>query len=258
VTIKKRPLSADGTRLERRKSRRFNVAVPVEVSWRGPDGSAIKEEAVARRVNANGGYLKMELYPDSGVRVTLANFATAETAEARVLATPHAREGVANGIVVELIAPNEAFWGVDLQIEKASFELHNLEKALQFDDAADRLLKEYREAAECIRKIASDVQRLRDTQSRGQDDSELLSEMATGRIRRAIDLCAEVVADLDAGHAKIGSKDAEALYRTLEYLCGRVSRSAPPEPTSHVPQSPMSDSRPHKLIPAVPITRKAR
>lgn len=258
MTIKKRPLSADGTRLERRKSRRFNVAVPVEVSWRGPDGSAIKEEAVARQVNANGGYLKMEVYPDSGARVTLANFATAETAEARVLATPHAREGVANGIVVELIAPSEAFWGVDLQIEKASFELHNLEKALQFDDTGARLLKEYREAAECIRKIASGVQSLRDTQSHGQDDSELLSEMATGRIRRAIDLCAEVVTDLDAGHAKISSKDAEALYRTLEYLCGRVSRSATPEPAPHVPESPMNESRARKLVPAVPITRKAR
>jgi hypothetical protein len=258
VTIKKRPLSADGTRLERRKSRRFNVAVPVEVSWRGPDGSAIKEEAVARQVNANGGYLKMEVYPDSGARVTLANFATAETAEARVLATPHAREGVANGIVVELIAPNEAFWGVDLQIEKTSLELQNLEKALQFDDTDARLLKEYREAAECIRKIASSVQRLRECQLRGQDDSELLSEVAGDRIRRAIDLCAEVVADLDAGHAKIGSKDAEALYRTLEYLCGRVSRSASPELASHAPASQINDSRPHKLIPAVPITRKAR
>lgn len=258
MTIKKRPLSADGTRLERRKSRRFNVAVPVEVSWRGPDGSAIKQDAVARQVNANGGYLKMEVYPDSGARVTLANFVTAETAEARVLATPHAREGVANGIVVELIVPNEAFWGVDLQIEKTSLELQNLEKALQFDDADSRLLKEYREAGECIRRIASSVQRLRDCQLRGHDDSELLSEMATGRIRRAIDLCAEVVADLDGGHANIASKDAEALYRTLEYLCGRISRSAPPEPAPHVPEPPMNESRARKLVPAVPITRKAR
>ena len=64
VTIKKRAMSPDGTRVERRKSRRFTVAVPIEVSWRGADGIAVKEDAVARQVNANGGFLEMSVYPD--------------------------------------------------------------------------------------------------------------------------------------------------------------------------------------------------
>ena len=41
VTVKKRPMTADGTDAERRKTRRFPVVVPVEVSWRGPDGIAV-------------------------------------------------------------------------------------------------------------------------------------------------------------------------------------------------------------------------
>jgi hypothetical protein len=251
VTIKKRPLSPDGTRVERRRSRRFSVVVPVEVSWRGLDGKAMKGDAVARMVNANGGFLKMEVYPDAGARVTLANLATAQTAEARVLATPDAREGVANGIVVELIAPNESFWGVDLQIEKTTLELQNLEKVLQFDDKDARLLKEYRDTKELIRNIAGSLQRLRECHLRGQDDAEVFSEVADGRVQRATELCAEIVADIDAGHTKIGSKNAEEFYRTLEYLCGRISRSARPESELRA-----RDSHVQRFSPAVSITRK--
>ena len=58
MTIKRRPMTADGTSAERRKGPRFPVVVPVEVSWRGKDGIAVKEDAVARQVNANGGFLK--------------------------------------------------------------------------------------------------------------------------------------------------------------------------------------------------------
>jgi hypothetical protein len=134
VTVKKRPMTADGTDVERRKTRRFPVVVPIEVSWRGTDGIAVKEDAVARQVNANGGFLKMSNYPVLGSRVTLANFLSAQTAEARVLAAPDSRQGVANGIIVELIVPSESFWGVDLQVNKAIVELQNLEKALQCEE----------------------------------------------------------------------------------------------------------------------------
>src|SRR5215470_9288661 len=99
--MKKRPMSADGTDVERRKTRRFPVVVPIEVSWRGPDGIAMTEDAVARQVNANGAFLKMSHYPGLGTRVTLANFLSAQAAEARVLAAPDSRPGVAKGIVVE-------------------------------------------------------------------------------------------------------------------------------------------------------------
>ena len=41
--MKNRPMSADGTNIERRKSRRFPVVVPIEVSWPGPNGMALKD-----------------------------------------------------------------------------------------------------------------------------------------------------------------------------------------------------------------------
>lgn len=168
MTIKKRPMGADGTSVERRKSRRFPVVVPIEVSWLGPEGNAVREDAVARQVNAHGGFLKMSTYPDLSSRVTLINFLSAQTAEARVIAAPHAREGVANGIVVELIVPNESFWGVDLQVKKTMVELQNLEKALQCEDMDLPLVKEYRDAVDHIRAAAETLQRLRECQFQGR------------------------------------------------------------------------------------------
>jgi len=218
MTFKKRPMSADGSSVERRKSRRFPVVVPIEVGWRGADGMSVKQDAVARQVNANGGFLKMSVYPELGSRVALTNFVSAQTADARVIAAPHAREGVANGIIVELIVPNESFWGVDLQVKKTIVELQNLEKALQCEDMDLRLVKEYRDAVHYIRTAAGTLEQLRECQFRRMDDNELLSTLATDRVRRAIDLCLEVVADLDAGRVKNASKDVDELYRALGYV----------------------------------------
>ena len=225
VPIKKRPMSADGTSVERRKSRRFPVVVPIEVSWRAADGVPVKEDAVARQVNANGGFLKMSNYPELGSRITLANFLSAQTAEARVLAAPHTREGVANGIVVELIVPNANFWGVDLQVKKTIVELQNLEKLLQCEDIDLRLVKEYRDAVEYIRTAAATLQQLRECQFGGVDGGELLSALAADRVRRTINLCVEVVADLDAGRLKNESKGVDELYRAIEDLHDRIRQA---------------------------------
>src|SRR5271169_3546413 len=144
----RRGTSPDGSKAERRKTSRFLVTVPIEASWRGPDGMAIKEQAVAKQVNANGGLLEMSNYPEVGSRITLTNFLSAEAAEARVLATPYSREGVSRGIIVEL---------------------KKLEKSLRSEGIDLRLLNEYRDAVDYIRTAALAVQQLREYQLRGRD-----------------------------------------------------------------------------------------
>jgi len=223
--MKKRPMSADGTDLERRKSRRFPVVVPVEVSWRGPDGLALKEDAVARLVNDRGGYLKMSKYPVVGARVTLANFLSAQTAEARVLAAPDSRPGVASGIVVELIVPNESFWGVDLQVNKTIVELQNLEKTLKQEEIDLRLVREYRDTVEHIGSITETLRRLRTSKPRASDDGELLSALAEGRIRRATSVCLDVIVDLDAGRTRQDSVIVEDLLQAIQKLQERLKPS---------------------------------
>jgi hypothetical protein len=215
-------MAADGKDKERRQSRRFPVFVPIEVSWRGSDGIAVKENASARHVNANGGFLKMANYPSLGTRVTLANFLSALTAEARVLAAPDSRQGVANGIIVELIVPNESFWGVDLQINKTIVELQSLEEALRGEDVGLPLVREYRDAMDYIATITEMLQQFRKGQFREDQDPELLSVLATHRIQRANNMCLEILADLDAGRVGPESEIIEGLQRTLECLRHRL------------------------------------
>jgi hypothetical protein len=218
----RRGTSPDGTKVERRKAQRFPVTVPIEASWRGPEGLAVKEQAIARQVNANGGQLEMSTYPDVGSRIALTNFLSAETAEARVLATPQSREGVAHGIVVELIVPSESFWGVNLQLKKASVELQKLEDSLRSEGIDLRVLNEFRDAADYIRTAAVIVQQLRQQQMHGQEDGEIAMRLIAERIRRTTNLCLEVVTDMEAGKVAADTKGVDELYRSLEQACDHL------------------------------------
>ena len=87
-TMSGRGTTPDGSKAERRKTFRFLVAVPIEASWRNAEACPVLVQAVAKQVNVNGGFLEMTIYPSVGSRITLTNFLSAESAEARVLATP--------------------------------------------------------------------------------------------------------------------------------------------------------------------------
>ena len=224
--MKKRPISADGKDLERRKSRRFPVVVPIEVSWRGAGGIAAKEDAVARQVNDKGGFLKMSHYPAVGTRVTLANFLSAQTAEARVLAAPDSRPGVASGIIIELIVPSDSFWGVDLQVNKTIVELENLEKALKGEEIDLSLAREYRDAMDSISRITETLQRLRTAKPRTVDDRELLSALAASRVQRATSVCLDVMTDLDGGVMREDSAHVREFAEAIEMLQQRLKRGS--------------------------------
>jgi hypothetical protein len=218
----KRATGPDGSKVERRKTQRFPVTVPIEASWRGSDGMAVKEQAVAKQVNANGGLLEMANYPEVGSRITLTNFLSAEAAEARVLATPSSREGVSHGIIVELVVPCESFWGVNLQVKKTYVELQNLEKSLRSEGIDLRLLNEFRDAVDYVRTAAVIVQQLRERQMHGRDDDDVTATLIAERIRRATNLCLEVITDLDAGKVNDGTKGVDELYLSLEQACDRL------------------------------------
>jgi hypothetical protein len=217
--MKRRPTAADGTKLERRKETRFPVSIPLEVSWKGADGVAMNEEAVARQVNDHGGLLEMTNYPDLGSRVTLTNLLSADTMEARVLATPNSREGVSQGIVVELVSTDENFWGVNLQVKKASVELQKLEKSLRTHNVDLRLLKEFRDAVDYMQAIAGSVQQGRERQIEGDEgvDTWLVGE----RMRRTINFCLEVITDFDAGRITEETKGLAELLESVEQISQR-------------------------------------
>lgn len=222
ATMSGRGTSTDGSKVERRKSSRFLVAVPIEASWRNSEGVPVLVHAVAKQVNANGGFLEMTLYPGVGSRISLTNFLSAQSAEARVLATPSSREGVSHGIIVELITPSDSFWGVNLQVKKTSVELQKLEKSLQSEGIDFRMLNEFRDTVESLRTTALAVQQLRELQLRGHDDSEIISMLVANRVRRATNICHELVADIDGGKMSRETREVEDLYDSLEQACDRV------------------------------------
>jgi hypothetical protein len=218
--MKRRPTAVDGTKLERRKETRFPVSIPLKASWKAEDGVPMKEEALARQVNAQGGLLEMVNYPDLGTRVTLTNCLSSETMEARVLATPNSREGVSHGIVVELVTPNEGFWGASLQVKKAAVELQRLEKSLRTQNVDLRLLKEFRDAVDYLQAIATSVQQARERQMEG--DPESTDTWLTGeRIRRTINFCLEVITDFDAGRITEETKGLAELLESVEQISQR-------------------------------------
>jgi hypothetical protein len=217
-----RSTSPDGSKEERRKSIRFLVAVPIEATWRNPEGVPVMAQAIAKQVNANGGFLEMTVYPTVGSRITLTNFLSAETTEARVLATPNSREGVSHGIIVELITPSESFWGVNLQVKKTSVELQKLEKSLQSEGIDFRLLSEFRDTVDTLRTTALAVQQFREYQLKGLDAEEIVSRLVADRVRRATNVCHEIVADIDAGKMSRETKEIEELCDSLEQACDRV------------------------------------
>jgi hypothetical protein len=217
-----RGTTPDGSKVERRKTSRFLVAVPIEASWRNSEGVPVLIQAIAKQVNANGGFLEMTLYPPVGSRISLTNFLSAESAEARVLATPNSREGVSHGIIVELITPSDSFWGVNLQVKKTSVELQKLEKSLQAEGIDFRLLNEFRDTVDTLRTTALAVQQLRELQLKGRDDAEIVSMLVADRVRRATNLCHELVADIDAGKMSRETKEVNELFDSLEQACDRL------------------------------------
>ena len=87
---------------------------------------------------------------------------------------------------------------MDLQVKKTIIELQNLEKVLQCEDIDLRLVKEYRDAVDYIRTAAGTLQQLRECRFRRLDDGELLSVLASDRIRRTTNaLPVRCTADLD-------------------------------------------------------------
>ncbi|PYU27481.1 MAG: hypothetical protein DMG32_06725 [Acidobacteria bacterium] len=219
--MKRRPTAADGTKLERRKETRFPVSIPMQARWKGADGVLMKEEAFARQVNAHGGLLEMANYPDLGTRVALTNLLSAETMEARVLATPNSREGVSHGIVVELVTPDESFWGASLQMKKAGVELQRLEKSLRSQNLDLRLLKEFRDAVDYLHAISGSVQQARERQMDG-DQERVDSWLVGERIRRTINFCLEVLTDFEAGRISEDTKGITELLESVEQISQRL------------------------------------
>ena len=180
----------------KRRSRRFPFISPVEATWQEANGKIFREAGQATEVNAQGGLLEMKAYPSVGTQIELTNLSSHETSQARVVGVRRNSEGRLLGVAIELFVSSETFWGMNLQLKKTCADLVRLEYEMRSGPFDPRILTEFRDAVDNVRKTAWAVQEWQERQSRKQDPHTVLPLLTAEGIRRATQLCDAISAGL--------------------------------------------------------------
>ncbi len=218
-----RPADRPGIKTEQRRGSRFPIVVPVEAAWQDAAGKTVKEAAEAKEVNAQGGLLDMKTYPRVGAKLELTNRLSGEAAGARVVAIRQSKQGALLGVAVELLVPNETFWGVNFQLRKTSAELVKIEHAIKSGGVAPRILTEFRDAVDYVRKTAWAVQEWQERQLHHHDPHTVLPLLTAERIRRATQLSKAITTDMATHEVTRETTGIDEFFRAVETLYQRVA-----------------------------------
>lgn len=202
----------------KRRSRRFPFISPVEATWQDPNGKIFREAGHATEVNDQGGLLEMKTYPAVGTQMEITNLLSHESSHARVVGVRRNPEGRLLGVAVELLVPSDTFWGVNFQLKKACADLVKLEYDMRSGSVDHRVLSEFRDAVDNVRKTAWAVQEWQERQSRHQDPQSVLPLLTAERIRRATQLCDAITAASDAQGVTRHTVGIEEFLRAIERL----------------------------------------
>lgn len=206
---------------EKRSSRRFALSIHLIVRWREPDGRQIEESATATEVSANGAMIEIGRFPAAGSEVSLIEKTSRQRIGARVVRIQN-KMGGGYRVVVQLLHVGERFWGLDFRLKKSTADLIDLEQALTSGNTDPRVLREFRDAVDYIRKAAWVVQEWQERQSHSRDVSTILPLLMFERIRRTTMLCKSIASDLQAHSASPESAEVTELSQALDDLRGRL------------------------------------
>jgi hypothetical protein len=207
---------------EHRRGSRFHVVVPIQAKWQELSGKTVQQTGEAKEVNSFGGLLEMKNYPRAGAELDLTNLISRETIRARVAAIRRDKGGGVIGVAVELRKPNEAFWGINFQLCKTSSELVKIEQAIKAGGLDPRILTDFRDAVDYVRKTAWAVQEWQERQFQQRDPQTVLPLITAERIRRTTQLSRAIMVDLAAREVTRNTPGIEDLYRAVEALHQRV------------------------------------
>jgi hypothetical protein len=210
------------TQAEQRRASRFRVVVPIEAKWKDSSGKIVKETAEAKEVNGLGGLLEMKSLPVAGTVIQLLNLISNEETQARVTAIRRAKDGSLLGVAVELVKPSESFWGVNFQLRKTSAQLAHIEEAIKSGGVDPRILRDFRDAVDYVRKTAWAVQEWQERQLKQHDPQTVLPLIISERIRRATQLGKAIAADLGSNDVTRETSGIEDFFKTIESLYVKV------------------------------------
>jgi hypothetical protein len=223
VTTDKSAAELPASKGKNRRSDRYPVVVPVKVKWLEPSGASVIEFAEAKEVNMHGGLLGMRGRPSMGSVVELTNLISTKTASARVVSLRTSVKSEVLGVAVELLTPSEAFWGVTFRLKMATDDLLKLEKDIRPGGMDARVLREFRDAVDYVRKTAWALQELQERQAQQRDTATVRSLLTEERVRRATQLSRALTSDLDSHEVTDGTTGAADLYRAIEGLYQRLA-----------------------------------
>ena len=204
------------SKAQNRRSRRFPFISPVEATWQGADGKIFREAGQATEVNAQGGLLEMKTYPAVGKQIELTNLLSRESSHARIVGLRRNAEGRLLGVAIELLVPSETFWGSNLQLKKACADLVKLEYDMRSGPVDPRILREFRDAVDNVRKTAWAVQEWQERQSRHHDAHTVLPLVTAERIRRATQLCDAIIRDSAAREVTRQTVGIDEFFRAVQ------------------------------------------
>ena len=201
-----------------RRSERYPVAVPVKVKWLEPNGASIIEFAEAKEVNMHGGLLDMRGRPGIGSIVEITNLTSTKTASARVASLRPSVNTEVLGVAVELLTPSETFWGVTYRLKLATDGLLKLEKDIRSGGMDARVLREFRDAVDYVRKTAWALQELQERQTQQRDTATVRSLLTEERVRRATQLSRSLASDLHSREVTDATLGVADLFHAIDGL----------------------------------------
>ena len=207
---------------EKRRGSRFPVVVFVEASWPALSGH-VKETAQALEVSALGGLLDMKSYPSVGRELELTNLLSRQVARVRVVGTRPSKEGGAPRVAVELLTPSDTFWGLNFQLRKISAELVKIEQEIKAGGMDSRILREFRDSVDYVRKTAWAVQEWQERELQKHDPHTLLPLITSERIRRGTQLNRAITTDLETQEVTRETVGMHEFFQAVEGLYSRVA-----------------------------------
>ncbi|MGA8036290.1 MAG: PilZ domain-containing protein [Candidatus Acidiferrales bacterium] len=104
--------------LERRRSSRVFIRIPVKIFGYGVHGQALDTPAEAIAVSRTGALVRAPFEPAMGSRVEILNTISEDTQEFRVIRVCAAKEPGIWELGLEILYPTHNFWGIQFPDEK--------------------------------------------------------------------------------------------------------------------------------------------